>query len=126
MSTTVMNDTIMMPTTDPQINKTVNSTELVLAKCDWCELTEECTPEYIKKFEQGIMVTGCADCVKRRLRRNGKEQRLIDTEEAMTHHMNFCRKSKSPDPMLSPAIDLIESMRRFIRRGLDSPRPSML
>ncbi|MFS8016275.1 putative very-long-chain 3-oxoacyl-CoA reductase [Helianthus anomalus] len=60
------------------------------------------------------------------LTRQLKERRLIDTEEAMTHHMNFCQKSTSPDPPLSPAIDLIESMRRFIRRGLDSPRPSML
>ncbi|KAJ0667525.1 hypothetical protein HanPI659440_Chr17g0678761 [Helianthus annuus] len=68
MSTAVMNDTIMMPATDSQINKTVNSTELVLAKCDWCELTEECTPGYIKKIRaryNGNWMCGlCEEAVK--------------------------------------------------------------
>ncbi|MFS7950241.1 hypothetical protein Hanom_Chr07g00581021 [Helianthus anomalus] len=114
MSTTVMNDTIMMPAT---------STELVLAKCDCCELTEECTPEYIRniraRYNGNWMCGLCEEAVKDEMVRS---ERLIDTDEAMTRHMNFCRKSTSPDPPLSPAIDLIEAMRRFIRRGLDSPR----
>ncbi|MFS8015848.1 hypothetical protein Hanom_Chr15g01361551 [Helianthus anomalus] len=123
MSTAVMNVTIMMPATDSQINKTVNSTELLLAKCDCCELTKECTPEYIKnirvRYNGNRMCRLCEAAVKDEMVRN---ERLIDTEEAMTRHMNFCRKSTSSDPPLSFAIDLIEAMRRFIRRGLDSPR----
>ncbi|KAJ0442973.1 hypothetical protein HanPSC8_Chr16g0719261 [Helianthus annuus] len=88
---------------------------------------EECTQEYIKNIRarhNGNWMCGlCEEAVKDEMVRS---ERLIDKEEAMTHHMNFCRKSTSPDPPLSLAIDLIEAMRRFIRRGLDSPRPSML
>ncbi|KAF5782348.1 hypothetical protein HanRHA438_Chr11g0507461 [Helianthus annuus] len=88
---------------------------------------EECTQEYIKNIRarhNGNWMCGlCEEAVKDEMVRS---ERLIDKEEAMTHHMNFCRKSTSPDPPLSLAIDLIEAMRRFIWRGLDSPRPSML
>ncbi|KAM0012263.1 hypothetical protein Hdeb2414_s0054g00755141 [Helianthus debilis subsp. tardiflorus] len=121
MSTAVMNDTVMMH--DPQMNKTVNSTELVLGKCDCSELTKECTPEYIKDIRatyNGNRMCGlCEEVVKDEMVRS---ERLIDTEEAMMRHMNFCQKSTSSDPPLSFAIDLIEAMRRFIWRGLDSPR----
>ncbi|KAJ6714972.1 hypothetical protein OIU85_026475 [Salix viminalis] len=51
-----------------------------------------------------------------------RTERLISTEEAMTKHMNFCRKFVSSGPPPDPTIHLIAAMRQILRRSLDSPR----
>ncbi|KAL8252531.1 hypothetical protein R6Q59_036224 [Mikania micrantha] len=119
ISTAVMNDTTVIP-----MNVTVKSTELEFAKCDCCGLTEECTPAYIQNIREryhGNWMCGlCGEAVNDELVRS---ERLINTEEAMKRHMDFCRKStSSSDPPPNPAIDLITAMRQILRRSLDSPR----
>lgn len=119
MSTAVMNDaTTMIPATDSQINI---STELHLAKCDCCGLTEECTPAYIQNIREryhGNWMCGlCGEAVNDEITKTGS---VISTKEAMTRHMNFCRETTSSSG--SPSVDLIEVMRQILRRRLDSPR----
>ncbi|KAL8232444.1 hypothetical protein R6Q57_002222 [Mikania cordata] len=119
ISTAVMNDTTVIP-----MNVTVKSTELEFAKCDCCGLMEECTPAYIQNIREryhGNWMCGlCGEAVNDELVRS---ERLINTEEAMKRHMDFCRKStSSSDPPPNPAIGLITAMRQILRRSLDSPR----
>lgn len=123
MSTSIMSDAMIMPATDCQTSITVETMEVEFAKCDCCGLTEECTPAYIERIRErynGKWICGlCGEAVKDEIMRSEK---LINTEEAMSHHMNFCRKSTSSDPPLNPAVHLITAMRQILRRSLDSPR----
>ncbi|KAJ4836252.1 hypothetical protein Tsubulata_049747 [Turnera subulata] len=97
--------------------------EVESAKCDCCGLTEECTPAYIERVReryQGKWICGlCAEAVKDEIFRS---ERLISTEEAMTRHMNFCKKFVSSGPPPDPTTHLIAAMRQVLRRSLDSPR----
>ncbi|KAI3802758.1 hypothetical protein L1987_30901 [Smallanthus sonchifolius] len=119
ISTTLMNETMVMLATDSQNHVAVKSTDLEFAKCDCCGLTEECTPSYIENIRARYLGNWlcrlCGEAMKDEIVRS---ERLINTEEAMTRHMNFCRKS----PPSNPGVDLIAAMRHILRRSLDSPR----
>ncbi|KAK9048706.1 hypothetical protein SSX86_032327 [Deinandra increscens subsp. villosa] len=124
---TVTDETVVISATDSQMNAAVNSTESEFAKCDCCGLTEECTPTYVEKIREryhGNWICGlCGEAVKDEIVRS---ERLINTEEALTRHMNFCRKSTSAsDPVQNPAVNLITAMRQILRRSLDSPRRTL-
>ncbi|XP_076891114.1 uncharacterized protein LOC143542408 [Bidens hawaiensis] len=112
-----MSPTTVIPATDSSIN----ITESEFAKCDCCGLTEECTPAYIQstreRYSGNWMCGLCGEAVNDEI---GRSERLISTEEAMTRHMNFCRKSASP--VENSTVDLIAAMRQILRRSLDSPR----
>ncbi|GAB2293254.1 hypothetical protein Dimus_027460 [Dionaea muscipula] len=98
------------------------TTEIEFAKCDCCGLTEECTPAYIETIRERYMgkwICGlCAEAVKDEVVRS---ERLICTEEALTRHMNICKKFRSP-PLIDPTVHLITAMRQILRRSLDCPR----
>ncbi|TXG68311.1 hypothetical protein EZV62_003246 [Acer yangbiense] len=97
--------------------------EVEFAKCDCCELTEECTQAYIERIReryQGKWICGlCAEAIKDEIIRT---ERLMSTEEAMAKHMSFCKKFKSSGPPPDATIHLITAMRQLLRRSLDSPR----
>ncbi|KAK9066164.1 hypothetical protein SSX86_013485 [Deinandra increscens subsp. villosa] len=126
MSTTVMSDAVMMPSTESQsatANLSSPTTEVEFAECECCGLTEECTPAYMERIReryQGKWICGlCGEAVKEEIVRS---ERLISTEEAMMRHMTFRRASRSSGPPPNPAVHLISAMRQIIRRSLDSPR----
>ncbi|KAK2651906.1 hypothetical protein Ddye_011762 [Dipteronia dyeriana] len=97
--------------------------EVEFAKCDCCELTEECTQAYIERIRErylGKWICGlCAEAIKDEIIRT---ERLMSTEEAMAKHMSFCKKFKSSGPPPDATIHLITAMRQLLRRSLDSPR----
>ncbi|KAI9161779.1 hypothetical protein LWI28_020604 [Acer negundo] len=97
--------------------------EVEFAKCDCCELTEECTQAYIERIRErylGKWICGlCAEAIKDEIIRT---ERLMSTEEAMAKHMSFCKKFKSSGPPPDATIHLISAMRQLLRRSLDSPR----
>jgi hypothetical protein len=125
MSATVISDAMVMSTTEPQTvtTKLGEQIEVMYVKCDCCGLTEECTIAYIdriRKRYQGKWICGlCAEAVKDEIVRC---ERLISTEDAMTRHMNFCKKFNSAGPPVNPAVHLITAMRQILRRSLDSTR----
>lgn len=98
-------------------------TEFVVAKCDCCGLTEECTEAYIKHVRDrysGRWICGlCAEAVKDEAARS---ERMIGTEEAMNRHMNFCKKFKKLSPPENSAEELISAVKQLLLRSLDSPR----
>ncbi|OVA08332.1 Protein of unknown function DUF1677 [Macleaya cordata] len=98
--------------------------EVEFVKCDCCGLTEECTPTYIAKVReryQGRWICGlCAEAVKDEIFRSS--ERIINTEEALNRHMNFCKKFRSSTPPPNPTEHLISAMKHLLRRSLDSPR----
>ncbi|GKV09803.1 hypothetical protein SLEP1_g21244 [Rubroshorea leprosula] len=124
MSATIISDPMMVPAPAPTETQLVAQTEVEFAKCDCCGLTEECTPAYIERVRQryhGKWICGlCAEAVKDEIIRT--HERLITTEEAMTRHMNFCKKFHSSGPPPDPTVHLISAMRQILRRSLDSPR----
>jgi hypothetical protein len=125
MSATVLSDAMVMSATEPQTvtTKLGDQIEVMYVKCDCCGLTEECTIAYIDRIReryQGKWICGlCAEAVKDEIVRC---ERLISTEDAMTRHMNFCKKFNSAAPPVNPAVHLITAMRQILRRSLDSTR----
>ncbi|GJR91550.1 cation exchanger 9 [Tanacetum coccineum] len=116
---------IMLMTRDPDLDLLKMSTtmELILAKCECCGLTEECTFEYIYKIRErynGKWICGlCGEAIKDEIARGEK---LISTKEAMARLINFCKESKPSNKMTEPTIHLIAAMRQIMLRSLDSPR----
>ncbi|KAG6780566.1 hypothetical protein POTOM_013430 [Populus tomentosa] len=97
--------------------------EVESVRCDCCGLIEECTPAYIERVREryhGKWICGlCTEAIKYEIVRT---ERLISTEEAMTKHMNVCKKFVSSGPPPDPTTHLIAAMRQILRRSLDSPR----
>lgn len=137
MSATVVSDPMAISTTESQSQTQVQSSavsangmsgcssgqmEVEFAKCYCCGLTEECTPAYIARIREryhGRWICGlCSEAVKDEIYRS---ERLIGMDEALTRHMNFCKKFSSSAPM-NPTVHLISAMRQLLRRSLDSPR----
>ncbi|KAJ0745032.1 hypothetical protein HanPI659440_Chr10g0394271 [Helianthus annuus] len=125
MSTTVISDAMVMPSTESQPAATKSITEMAevaSVKCECCGLTEECTPEYIERirerYQQKWICGLCGEAVKDEIVRS---KRLITTEEAMTRHVSFCRSRISSGPPPDPTAHLIAAMRQILRRSLDSP-----
>uniref|UniRef100_A0A2P2MUE3 Uncharacterized protein LOC105133436 n=1 Tax=Rhizophora mucronata TaxID=61149 RepID=A0A2P2MUE3_RHIMU len=131
MSATVISDPVVVsapsapsaPETQPTTATLNSQIEVEFAKCDCCGLTEECTPAYIERIRKryhGKWICGlCAEAVKDEI---VKTERLINTEEALATHMNFCKKFLSSGPPPDPTVHLISAMRQILRRSLDSPR----
>ena len=125
MSATMISDPMVIsaPETQSAASILVAQSEVEFAICDCCGLTEECTPAYIERIReryQGKWVCGlCAEAVKDEIVRS---ERLVSTDEAMTRHMNFCKKFKSSGPPPNPTVHLISAIRQILRRSLDSPR----
>ncbi|KAK3220278.1 hypothetical protein Dsin_014248 [Dipteronia sinensis] len=134
MSATIVSDPMVVsaPETTPPPTTSSSSAaatdlktqiEVEFAKCDCCELTEECTQAYIERIReryQGKWICGlCAEAIKDEIIRT---ERLMSTEEAMAKHMSFCKKFKSSGPPPDATIHLISAMRQLLRRSLDSPR----
>ncbi|KMZ57891.1 hypothetical protein ZOSMA_81G01100 [Zostera marina] len=96
----------------------VEGSVVELAKCECCELTEECTVEYmarVKASHNGRWICGlCAEAVKDEIFRSEKH---ITIEEALDRHTNF-QYSFSPSP--NPTIHLILAVRRLMRRKFKS------
>ncbi|KAK2353306.1 hypothetical protein P8452_73935 [Trifolium repens] len=128
MTTTMISDPMIISTQETQSSSTstlVSQNEVEFAICECCGLTEECTPAYIERIReryQGKWVCGlCGEAVKDEILRS---ERLVSTEEAMTKHMNFCKKFNTSGPPPNPAVHLISAMRQILRRSLVRSTPS--
>ncbi|CAO2826000.1 unnamed protein product [Amaranthus hypochondriacus] len=77
---------------DPSMGSLPTLSEIELAKCECCGMTEECTAEYIEEMRDkysGKLICGlCAEAVKEEMEKNGGRTR----EEALEEHMNACVK----------------------------------
>ncbi|KAJ0647408.1 hypothetical protein HanLR1_Chr15g0561521 [Helianthus annuus] len=126
MSTTVISDTMVIPSTESQPAATKSITEMTeveSVKCDCSGLTEECTPEYIEqireRYQQKWICGLCGEAVKDEIVRS---KRLITPEEeAMTRHVSFCRSPISSGTPPDLTTHLIAAMRQILLRSLDSP-----
>ncbi|XP_030545176.1 uncharacterized protein LOC115751381 [Rhodamnia argentea] len=127
MSATIVSDPLVISTPEAQPSAILGGTaqiDVESAICDCCGLTEECTPAYIERIREryhGKWICGlCAEAIKDEIVRT---ERLVSTEEAMTRHMNFCKKFKSSEPPPDPTVHLISAMRHLLRRSLESRSP---
>ncbi|XP_059642871.1 uncharacterized protein LOC132284761 [Cornus florida] len=123
MSATVCSDSMVISATESQpvaSKAATTQTEVESARCDCCGLTEECTLAYIDRVREryhGKWICGlCSEAVKDEIVRC---ESLISTEEAVTQHMNFCKKLEPPS---NPTVHLISAIKHLLRRSLDSPR----
>ncbi|KAG9157062.1 hypothetical protein Leryth_009103 [Lithospermum erythrorhizon] len=113
-------------TTSSSIDETQQA-GLVLAKCECCGLTEECTEAYVSRVHQrhgGRWVCGlCGEAVKDEIARNGKK---IGYEEALSLHMSFCKNFRASNPPPHNRSDgLISAVKHLLLRRLDSESPRM-
>ncbi|XP_051114759.1 uncharacterized protein LOC127240235 isoform X2 [Andrographis paniculata] len=102
------------------LSSTSGQNDVVLAKCDCCGLTEECTPSYIQAIRErhgGRWICGlCAEAVK-----DDVIRRLISPDEAVLRHRSFCTNFQASAPPLDPAAHLIRAMSQVLRRSLVGP-----
>ncbi|XP_021729219.1 uncharacterized protein LOC110696247 [Chenopodium quinoa] len=75
---------------DPASTGLPTLSEVELAKCECCGMSEECSGEYIEEMRKkysGKLICGlCAEAVKEEMEKNGGKTR----EKALEVHMNAC------------------------------------
>ncbi|WOL09140.1 hypothetical protein Cni_G17893 [Canna indica] len=85
------------------------------AKCECCGMSEECTPEYIKRVRDkfsGRWICGlCSEAVKEEMVKNGGRQR-----EALEAHMSVCVKFNRIG-RTNPVLFQAEAMREILRKN---------
>lgn len=85
----VLLHTLDQTSADPALSLPTLS-EVELAKCECCGMSEECSAEYIEEMRKkysGKLICGlCAEAVKEEMAKNGGRTR----EEALEEHMNAC------------------------------------
>lgn len=89
--------------------------EIEDAKCECCGMSEEFTPEYIKKVRKkfsGRMICGlCSEAVKEEMEKNGGKG-----EEALKEHMNACVKFNRVGRAY-PVLLQAEAMREILKKN---------
>lgn len=90
-------------------------TEVEDAKCECCGMSEECTPEYIKRVREkfsGKWVCGlCSEAVKEELEKNGGKK-----EEALNTHMNACVRFNKYGRTF-PVLFQAEAMKEMLKKS---------
>ncbi|GAU10951.1 hypothetical protein TSUD_112450 [Trifolium subterraneum] len=90
-------------------------TEVEDAKCECCGMSEECTPEYIKRVRDkylGKWVCGlCSEAVKEELEKNGGKK-----DEALSEHMNACVRFNKYGKTF-PVLFQAEAMKEMLKKS---------
>lgn len=83
-------------------------------KCECCNMSEECTPEYIERVRakfSGKWICGlCSEAVKEEVGKNGGK-----SEEALITHMKACARFKSL--RASPLLFQADAMRQILKKS---------
>ncbi|MCD7448179.1 hypothetical protein HAX54_039135 [Datura stramonium] len=86
------------------------------AKCECCGMSEECTPEYVKRVRErysGKLICGlCSEAVKEEMEKNGGKKQ----EEALNEHMNACSKFNRLGRAY-PVLFQAEAMREILKKN---------
>ncbi|XP_051136890.1 uncharacterized protein LOC127255422 [Andrographis paniculata] len=98
-----------------QLNSLPPISEVEDAKCECCGMSEECTPQYVKKVREkycGKMVCGlCSEAVKNEMEKNGGKM-----EEAVNAHVTACAKFNRLGRAY-PVLCQAEAMREILRKN---------
>ncbi|KAA8540365.1 hypothetical protein F0562_024716 [Nyssa sinensis] len=85
------------------------------ARCECCGMSEECTPEYVKRVRDkfsGKWICGlCSEAVKGEVEKNGGQK-----EEALISHMSAC-VSFNKHARAYPVLYQAEAMREMLRKS---------
>lgn len=85
------------------------------AKCECCGMSEECTPQYVKKVREkfcGQMICGlCSAAVNEEMEKNGGKR-----EEALQTHVSACAKFNRLGRAY-PVLCQAEAMREILRKN---------
>ncbi|KAJ8555502.1 hypothetical protein K7X08_012998 [Anisodus acutangulus] len=86
------------------------------AKCECCGMSEECTPEYVKRVREkysGKLICGlCSEAVKEEMEKIGGKK----LEEALNEHMNACSKFNRLGRDY-PVLFQAEAMREILKKS---------
>ncbi|KAL2940088.1 tRNA-guanine(15) transglycosylase [Bienertia sinuspersici] len=101
---------------DPSLLSLSALSEVELAKCECCGMSEECSSEYIgqvRKRYSGKLICGlCAEAVKEEMEKNGGKTR----EEALEEHMNVCVKFNKIGRAY-PALYQADDVKKLLKRS---------
>lgn len=88
--------------------------EVEAAACECCGMSEECTPDYIKRMRErfsGKLICGlCAEAVAEEMAKNGGKR-----EAALNEHMNACVRFNRLGRAY-PALYQAEAMREILKK----------
>ncbi|KAM7254638.1 hypothetical protein ACFE04_004018 [Oxalis oulophora] len=98
--------------------------EVEVAKCECCGMSEECTPEYIErvrnKFKRKWICGLCSEAVKEEM----EKKKGLDLGEALSLHMSACstfNKFGRAYPVLFQAEAMREMLRKNTKRSKSFP-----
>ncbi|XWS26355.1 hypothetical protein CRYUN_Cryun26dG0025400 [Craigia yunnanensis] len=90
------------------------------AKCECCDMSEECTPEYISKVRDkflGKLVCGlCAEVINEEMEKNGGKR-----EEALNEHMSACVRFNRLG-RTHPVLYQAEAMKEILKKSSSRSR----
>ncbi|KNA14430.1 hypothetical protein SOVF_106690 [Spinacia oleracea] len=90
--------------------------EIELAKCECCGMSEECSAEYVeemKKRYSGKLICGlCGEAVKEEMEKNGGRTR----EEALEEHMNACVRFNRLGRVY-PALYQADAVKKLLKKS---------
>lgn len=98
----------IVPATLPPIS------EVEDAKCECCGMSEECTPQYVKKLREkyGQMICGlCSEAVKEEMEKNGGKMK-----DALHTHVSACARFNRLGRAY-PVLCQAEAMRDILRKN---------
>ncbi|KAK4388811.1 hypothetical protein Sango_2218100 [Sesamum angolense] len=85
------------------------------AKCECCGMSEECTPQYVKKVREkfcGRMICGlCSEAVNEEMEKNGGKR-----DEALQTHVSACARFNRVGRAY-PVLCQAEAMREILRKN---------
>ncbi|MQM21972.1 hypothetical protein Taro_055019 [Colocasia esculenta] len=101
-----------------------SSNDVSKVECECCGLFEECTGAYVRRVRDrfcGRWVCGlCSEAVKEELVRRGLARQHAAREEALSAHMEVCRRfhrTVRANPAMSVAIAMTEILKKGSQRG---------
>ncbi|GER38055.1 hypothetical protein STAS_14512 [Striga asiatica] len=112
---TLINDDTKIKNNDKYYNKENPDMEVEDAECECCGMSEECTPEYVRRVREkncGRMVCGlCSEAVKEEMGKNGGSR-----EEAVRAHVSACAGFNRVGRAF-PVLCQAEAMREILRKS---------
>ncbi|KAL8522110.1 hypothetical protein ACS0TY_012309 [Phlomoides rotata] len=107
-------ETLISPAEKPTSPALPPISEIEDAKCECCGMSEECTPQYVKKMcdKFGQMICGlCSEAVKEEMGKNGGKR-----DEALHAHVSACSKFNRL-ARAYPVLCQAEAMREIFRKN---------
>ncbi|KAL3746998.1 hypothetical protein ACJRO7_015871 [Eucalyptus globulus] len=120
---------IGMVLSETKVKRPAAAALLEVVECCCCGFKEECTPGYARRVRErhgGRWACGlCEEAIKDAMAAAaaglpGPGREAARLEEALSRHSELCRRCRTPVPPRHSAEELVQRLKRLLRRILDA------